>query len=555
MFFGGFSGATAFYPDKVTDSLYVPPVVLTDFRLSGAAVEIGAGSPLRKSITYANALTLSHEQNMFSLEFSALSYSNPATNRYRYRLEGLDSTWHEANSEQRLVNYTTLPVGTYVFRVQGATSQGPWSEPGAALQIKVLPPWWGTWWFRSMLAAALLFSVGGLYHMRVSGIEQRYRERELAAHKLQRSEAFLAEGQSLSHTGSYGWNVPTGEIDWSEETYKIFGYDQAVKPTLVLIFQRVHPDDRNAVQQTIDRAINEKAKLDFEHRLLMPDGSVKHVHVLARAVDPSSGNLEYVGALTDITERKRAEEERERLRADLSHLNRISILGELAASVSHELKQPIAAAMTEARTCMRWLKREQPAVEEAIEATDRIVKDGNRATEIIERLRSLYKKSPPQRELVEVNEIIREMAGLLRAEANQYALSIRTDLVADLLKITADRVQLQQVLMNLMLNAIEAMKETGGILTVKTELGQDGQLLISVIDTGVGLPKEKTEEIFDAFFTTKPQGSGMGLSISRSIVQSHGGRLWATPNNGRGATFHFTLPTVAETPRVPETGT
>ena len=297
MFFGGFSGATAFYPDKVTDSVYVPPVVLTDFRLSGTEVEVGAGSPLRKSITYANALTLSHKQNMFSLEFSALSYSNPATNRYRYKLERLDSQWHEAGSEQRLVNYTTLPVGIYMFRVQGATSQGPWSEPGAALRIEILPPWWGTWWFRAMAAAAFLFSAGGLYHIRVGSIEQHYRERELAAHKLQRSEAFLAEGQTLSHTGSYGWNVPTGEIYWSEETYNIFEYDRAVKPTLELIFQRIHPDDRDPVQQTIHDAINERAKLDFEHRLLMPDGSVKHVHVLARAVKTSSDNLEFVGAL------------------------------------------------------------------------------------------------------------------------------------------------------------------------------------------------------------------------------------------------------------------
>jgi signal transduction histidine kinase len=184
----------------------------------------------------------------------------------------------------------------------------------------------------------------------------------------------------------------------------------------------------------------------------------------------------------------------------------------------------------------------------------RIVNDGSHATEIIERLRSLYKKDLPERELVEVNEIIRAMFELLRAEANQYAISIRTDLVADLPKITADRVQLQQVFMNLILNAIEAMKETGGVLTVKTQLG-DGQLLISVSDTGVGLPKGKTEQIFEAFFTTKPQGSGMGLSISRSIVESHGGRLWAMANNGRGATFHFTLPTAAETLQVPATGT
>jgi signal transduction histidine kinase len=223
--------------------------------------------------------------------------------------------------------------------------------------------------------------------------------------------------------------------------------------------------------------------------------------------------------------------------------------------VSHELKQPITAAMTNAKTCLRWLKREQPNVDEAIEAVSRIVNDGTRATETIDRLRSLYKKDLPQRELVEVNEIIREMVELLRAEANQYAVSIRTDLVVDLPKITADRVQLQQVFMNLILNAIEAMKETGGVLTVKTQLGEDGQLLVSVSDTGVGLPRGKIEQIFDAFFTTKPQGSGMGLSISRSIVESHGGRLWATADNGRGATFHFTLPTAAKGVKVPATGT
>jgi PAS domain S-box-containing protein len=277
---------------------------------------------------------------------------------------------------------------------------------------------------------------------------------------------------------------------------------------------------------------------------------------LSRAVplrDEHGKILRWYGVSTDIDDRKRAEQEREQLRADLAHMNRVSILGELAASVSHELKQPIAAAMTNAKTCMRWLKRDQPDVDEALEATMRVVKDGTRATEIIDRLRSLYKKSPPQRELVDANEIVREMGELLRAEANQYAVSIRTDLTADLPKTAADRVQLQQVFMNLMLNAIEAMKETGGVLIVKTQLGEDGQLMISVSDTGVGLPKEKIEQIFDAFVTTKPQGSGMGLSISRSIVESHGGRLWATPNNGRGATFQFTLPTAAEI--LPATGT
>lgn len=266
---------------------------------------------------------------------------------------------------------------------------------------------------------------------------------------------------------------------------------------------------------------------------------------LSRAVplrDEHGKILKWYGVSTDIDDRKRAEQEREQLRADLAHVNRVSMLGELAASVSHELKQPIAAAMINAQTCIRWLRQDQPDVDEALEATMRLVKDGIRATEIIDRLRSLYKKSLPQRELVDVSEIVREMLALLRGEANRYSIVTRSDLAPDLPKITADRVQLQQVFMNLMLNAIEAMKDTGGELKIKTELGQEGSLLISVSDTGVGLPAENINEIFNAFFTTKPEGSGMGLSISRSIIESHGGRLWATGNDGRGATFQLTLP-------------
>jgi signal transduction histidine kinase len=220
------------------------------------------------------------------------------------------------------------------------------------------------------------------------------------------------------------------------------------------------------------------------------------------------------------------------------------MLGELAASISHELKQPITATMTNARTSLRWLKREHPDLDEVRQAAERIEKDSARATEIIDRLRALYKKAPPKRELVDVNEMIIEMASLLRGEANRFAVSIRTDLAAHLPRIMADRVQLQQILMNLMLNAIEAMNETGGVLKISSQ-PENHHLVISVSDTGVGLPPGKADKIFDAFFTTKPQGSGMGLAISRSIVESHGGRLWATPNDGRGASFHFSLPTAA----------
>jgi signal transduction histidine kinase len=249
--------------------------------------------------------------------------------------------------------------------------------------------------------------------------------------------------------------------------------------------------------------------------------------------------VKWYGAATDIQDRKRAEE----LQAELAHTNRVSTLGELAASISHELKQPISAAVMDAQASLRWLNRDQPDLDEARRATAAFVKDGRLAADIIDRLGSLFKKTPPQRESVDVDEIIGEMVLLLRGEANEYAVSIRTDLAADLPKITADRVQLQQVLMNLMLNGIEAMKETGGVLTVKTGPGEGGQVLISVSDTGVGLPAGRADEIFNAFFTTKTQGTGMGLAISRSIVEAHGGHLWATSCDGRGATFHFTLPT------------
>ncbi|HEV7552450.1 MAG TPA: ATP-binding protein, partial [Candidatus Angelobacter sp.] len=245
-------------------------------------------------------------------------------------------------------------------------------------------------------------------------------------------------------------------------------------------------------------------------------------------------------------ERKRAREERERLRqaqADLAHINRVTTMGELTASLAHEIKQPISAAVTDAKTCLRWLRREEPNLAEACESASRLVTDVTRAADIISRIGSLFKKGAPEREVVDVNELIREMIVLLRNEASRYSISIRGELANDLPEITADRVQLQQVLMNLMLNGIEAMKDlgTGGELTIKSQQDDNRQLLISVGDTGVGLAPEQTEQIFNPFFSTKNQGTGMGLPISRSIIESHGGRLWATSSSGPGATFRFTL--------------
>jgi len=232
------------------------------------------------------------------------------------------------------------------------------------------------------------------------------------------------------------------------------------------------------------------------------------------------------------------------VQSELAHINRVTTMGELAGSIAHEIKQPISAAHTNAQTCLRWLGRYQPDIEGAREAVSRIIQDVTRASEIISRIRALFKKGEPEREWVDVNEVIREMVSLMRSEAGRRAISIHTELTSELPNVRADKVQLQQVFMNLMLNGIDAINEgnVAGDLTIKSQRNPDGQVLISVSDTGIGLPPERADKVFDAFFTTKPQGTGMGLSISRSIIESHGGRLWATGNSERGATFQFTLP-------------
>jgi PAS domain S-box-containing protein len=370
---------------------------------------------------------------------------------------------------------------------------------------------------------------------------------ELLTQELERRQAHLTQAQELTHTGSWAWRLADRKtVHLSEEFYRIYGFDPAAgAPTWEEYFERVHSEDRLKWKATIEEAILEKADYDQEFRILLPNGMVKWIHTVGHPVLSDAGDLEqFVGSSSDITERKSAEQEREKLRqleADLAHIDRVSTLGEMAASLAHEIKQPIAAAITSANSCIEWLSHEPPNLDRARAAAARIDKYGNRAADIIDRIRSFYKKSPPRRELVDVNGIIEEMLTLLTGEATRSSIAMRTDLSAELPKIMVDRVQMQQVFMNLMLNGIEAMENSGGDLTVKSHL-QDGQLQFSVSDTGVGLPMEKMDQIFSAFFTTKPHGSGMGLAISRSIVESHGGQLWASANSGTGATFHFTLP-------------
>jgi PAS domain S-box-containing protein len=372
-------------------------------------------------------------------------------------------------------------------------------------------------------------------------------EGKRADESLRRSEAYLSEAQRLTHTGSWVWEVAGREaLHLSEEWYRIYGFEPGQgAPVWEQRLQRIHPEDRAKWLEAIDRAISERSDYEVEFRILLPEGEVKHIHTVGHPVLSASGELvQFVGSSTDITERKQAEEALRQAQADLGRISRVTTIGEFTASLAHEVNQPIAAAVTDANTCLRWLARDQPDVEEAREAASRIVKDAVRASEIINRMRSLFKKDIPQRELVDMNEVIREMNILLRSEATRYSISMRTELSEDLPQIMGDRVQLQQVLMNLMINGIEAMRDVAGSrdLTVKSQRAEDEQVMVSVGDTGVGLPPQQRDQIFGAFFTTKRDGTGMGLRISRSIVESHGGRLWATDNSPRGASFCLTLP-------------
>jgi PAS domain S-box-containing protein len=514
-------------------------------------------------------------------------------------------------------------------------------------------------------------------------LEQRVAERTrlLTAvnDELRRSEAYLAEAQRLSHTGSWALSANSKNAAyWSEEDFRIWGFDpQKGFPDRDMVFQRIHPEDVGRVNEKSLKALRERTDYTDEFRIVLSDGEVRHIHALAHPVLSASGEIaEYVGthvdvterkraegALrqraslldlthdsifvrdmndvitywnrgaqelygwtseeatgqvshqftqtifpapleeinkqlldtgrwegelihskrdgsrvvvasrwslqrdelgrpaviletnTDITERKRAEEEQRRsaealrqAEADLAHVSRVTTMGELTASLAHEVNQPITAAVTNAKTCVRWLAADTPNIEEARDAAMRSAKNGTRAAEIISRIRLLFQKGAPKRELVDINEVIREIIVLLRSEATRYSISVRAELGTGLPELMGDSVQLQQVIMNLVLNGIEAMKDVDDErkLLIKSEHWENEQVLVSVHDTGSGLPPQQADRIFDAFFTTKLHGTGMGLSISRSIVESHGGRLWADGNSPRGATFYIALPTRVE---------
>ena len=366
---------------------------------------------------------------------------------------------------------------------------------------------------------------------------------------LHRSEALLSEAQRLTQTGSFSWRVATNEIAWSEQVYRMFEYDVATPVTLQLIAARVHPEDLPLLDDMVERALHGAPDLDYEHRLLLPDGSIRHLHLMAHGRADQRGQMEYIGAVQEVTERRVSEEALSRVRSELAHMAKVTSLGALTASIAHEVNQPLSGIITNASTCLKMLAADPPNVLGAQETARRTVRDGNRAADVIKRLRVLFTKQGPTSEPVDLNEAAREVVALSWSDLQRSRVIVRPEFGDDLPPVMGDRVQLQQVILNLLLNAAHAMSgvdERPRLVTIKTELEEGDRVRLAVQDAGVGLDPEAATRLFDAFFTTKSDGMGIGLSISRSIIDNHGGRLWADPNDGPGARFSFSLPCVPE---------
>jgi len=375
-------------------------------------------------------------------------------------------------------------------------------------------------------------------------------ERRRAEDALKRSEAFLAEGQRLSRIGSFSWRVETGEIKWSEELYRIFGFERDVTVTLDLIGSRVHPEDIPMMNDMVERAQGAVRDFEYEHRLLMPDDSVKHMHLIAHGIRDHEGRLEYIGAVQDVTQRQFSEEALAKARSELAHVARVTSLAMLTASIAHEVNQPLSGIVTNASTCLRMLTLDPPNVDGARETARRTIRDGNRASDVITRLRALFSKKDSIAERVDLNDATREVIALSLSEFQRNRVILRYELADDLPLVTGDRVQLQQVILNLLRNGSDAMNTVQNRpreLLVRTERDEGDGALLSVKDAGIGFDPQSMGKLFQAFYTTKNDGMGIGLSVSRSIIEQHDGRLWATPNDGPGATFSFSIPRATNT--------
>jgi len=371
-------------------------------------------------------------------------------------------------------------------------------------------------------------------------------EQKRAERALRRSEAFLAESQRLSQIGSFSWRVAADEITWSEQLYRIYEFESGVPVTLELIRTRVHPEDVSLIEKMkmVEQA-REGGDFEWQYRLMMPDHSIKYLHAVAHATRDQDGQLEYIAVVQDVTAHRLTEEARDKARSELAHVARVMSLGTMTASIAHELNQPLSGIVTNASTCMRMLATDPPNVDGARETVRRTIRDANRASDVITRLRALFGKKDPTAESVDLNEATREVIALSLSERQRNRVILQAELEDDLPLVTGDRIQLQQVVLNLLLNASDAMIDVDDRprkMVIRTERdGSDG-VRLTVQDAGLGVEPHTVDKLFEAFYTTKSDGMGIGLSVSRSIIESHRGRLWAAANDGPGATFAFSIP-------------
>jgi PAS domain S-box-containing protein len=405
---------------------------------------------------------------------------------------------------------------------------------------------YSTWQF--ILAAVTM--AGGILLAILLIVLMVVRHRKEAATQVASKEAYLAEAQRLSHTGSFGWNPSSGFI-WSDETFQIFGFDRGTSPTIETVIDRTHPEDVERVRQFIEGEPRDGKDYDLEHRLLMPDGSVKYLHVVAHPLRAEAGERAFVGAVMDVTAAKRAEEAVQEAQAALAHVTRMATLGELTAWITHEVNQPLTGIVTNGAACLRWLDKAPPALDEARRSVEDMISDARRASEVIHSIRALSKKTDAEKVPLDINDVIREGSRLVQREAITHRASLRLELAPELPSILGDRVQLQQVIINLVINAIQAMASVTDrprTLLIRSQKSEDGRVLVAVRDSGTGIEAKSVNKLFKAFFTTKPSGMGMGLSICRTIIEAHSGQVSAANNSGPGATFQLILPSRSVTP-------
>jgi PAS domain S-box-containing protein len=384
--------------------------------------------------------------------------------------------------------------------------------------------------------------------LRMVGFTSDVTRRKNVEEELRRNEAFLRQAQHLSRTGSFSWRVATDEITWSEQLYRIYELEPGLPVTPELIRTRVHPEDLTLYEKMLKQARNGSDDFEWQYRLLMPDQSIKYLHAVARATRDQNGQLEYIAAVQDVTARRLSQEALDKARLELTHVARVMSLGALTASIAHEVNQPLSGIITNASTCKRMLEADPPNVEGARETVRRTIRDGHRAADVITRLRALFSKKDAATELVDLNEATLEVIALLRSELERSGVTLQTELAEDLTLVTGDRVQLQQVILNLLRNASDAMSgvhDRPRQLTLRTEREDGHRVRLSVKDAGTGFEPDNMNKLFEAFYTTKSEGMGIGLSVSRSIIENHHGRLSAAPNDGPGATFSFSIPGAA----------